>query len=67
VTGLINDLYALAVTENDYATQVLLHWFIEEQVEEEASASQIVDTLRVAGDSGNALIMLDRALGSRGS
>lgn len=67
VTGLINDLYELAVKENDYATQVLLHWFIEEQVEEEASAAQIVETLKMAGDKGNALIMLDRGLAKRGA
>ena len=67
VTGLINDLYELAVKENDYATQVLLHWFIEEQVEEEASAAQIVETLKMAGDKGNALIMVDRGLAKRGA
>lgn len=67
VTGLINDLYELAVKQNDYATQVLLHWFIEEQVEEEASAAQIVETLKMAGDKGNALIMLDRGLAKRGA
>ncbi len=67
VTGLINDLYELAVKENDYATQVVLHWFIEEQVEEEANAAQIVETLKMAGDKGNALIMLDRGLAKRGA
>lgn len=67
VTGLINDLYELAVKENDYATQVLLHWFIEEQVEEEANAAQIVETLKMAGDKGNALIMVDRGLAKRGA
>ncbi len=67
VTGLINDLYELAVKENDYATQVLLHWFIEEQVEEEASAAQIVETLKMAGDKGNALIMVDKGLAKRGT
>jgi len=67
VTGLINDLYELAVKENDYATQVLLHWFIEEQVEEEASAAQIVETLKMAGDKGNALIMVDKGLAKRGA
>jgi len=67
VTGLINDLYELAVKENDYATQVLLHWFIEEQVEEEASAAQIVETLKMAGDKGNALIMVDKGLTKRGA
>ncbi|MDH7486855.1 MAG: ferritin [Anaerolineae bacterium] len=65
VTSLIHNLYALAVKENDYASQVLLHWFIEEQVEEEANATQILATLKMAGDKGNALVMLDRALAGR--
>ncbi len=67
VTGLIHDLYALALDENDYATQVMLHWFIEEQVEEEDGVSQILDTLERIGEKGQALIMLDRELGRRGS
>jgi ferritin len=66
VTALINELYALAVEENDHATQVMLHWFIAEQVEEEDSATQLVERLKLAGDSGNALIMLDRTLAARG-
>ena len=66
VTALINDLYAQAVKEKDYASQVMLQWFISEQVEEEANATQIVETLRIGGEKGNALIMTDRALGSRG-
>jgi ferritin len=66
VTSLINDLYALAVKEKDYASQIMLQWFISEQVEEEANATQIVETLRIAGEKGNALIMMDRFLGSRG-
>ena len=65
VTALINNLYALALKENDYATQVLLQWFISEQVEEEKSATLIVDQLQLAGDSGSALLLLDRALGAR--
>lgn len=65
MTSLIHNLYALAVKENDYASQVLLHWFIEEQVEEEANATQILATLKMAGDKGNALVMLDRALAGR--
>lgn len=65
VTAMIHNLYELALEENDYPTQVMLHWFIEEQVEEEDNASQIVETLKMAGDHGNALIMLDRALGQR--
>lgn len=66
VTSLINDLYALAVKEKDYASQIMLQWFISEQVEEEANATQIVETLRIGGEKGNALVMMDRFLGSRG-
>lgn len=67
VTGLIHDLYTLAVDEDDYGTQVMLHWFIEEQVEEEDNVSQILDTLERVGEKDQALIMLDRELGQRGS
>jgi ferritin len=66
VTGLINQLYELALEENDYPTQVMLQWFIDEQVEEEKNATEIVETLRLAGDTGQALIMMDRALARRG-
>jgi ferritin len=65
VTGMIHQLYGLALEENDYPTQVMLHWFIEEQVEEEDSASQILGTLERIGDKGHALVMLDRELGRR--
>jgi ferritin len=67
VTGLINNLYTLALEEKDYAAQVMLHWFIDEQVEEEANASQIVDLLERIGDRDQGLIMLDRELGRRGA
>jgi ferritin len=66
VTALINSLFGLAVKENDYATQVEVQWFIKEQVEEEKHAGEILDTLKIAGESGPSLIMLDRHLGSRG-
>jgi ferritin len=59
VTALINSLYELALKENDYATQVMLHWFIEEQVEEESSAGAMVDQLKMAGDQKGALMQLD--------
>lgn len=67
VTGLINDLYALAVQEKDYASQAFLQWFVTEQVEEEANATQIVETLKLIGDKGHALLMLDREMGRRGA
>jgi len=65
VTQSIHDLYALAVKENDYATQVMLHWFIEEQVEEEANASLMVEQLKMAADHRGTLLHLDRHAGKR--
>jgi len=65
VTRLINDLYAVALEEADYAAQTELHWFITEQVEEEKNTGQIVDDLEMAGDRGHVLLMLDRALAQR--
>jgi len=65
VTSLIHSLYELAKKENDYATQVALQWFINEQVEEEDRASKVVDRLKIAGEDGAALLMLDNELGSR--
>ena len=65
VTAMINDLYTLAVQEKDYASQIFLQWFVTEQVEEENSASQIVETLKMIGDNRQALLMLDRELGGR--
>jgi ferritin len=65
VTGLINRLYEIALKENDYAGQVMLQWFISEQVEEEKNAATIVDALRHVGTQGAALFMVDRWLGER--
>ncbi|MGQ0561414.1 MAG: ferritin [Gemmatimonadota bacterium] len=65
VTRMIYNLYELATRENDYATQVQLTWFINEQVEEEATASQVVDRLKIAANDGAALLLLDRELGAR--
>ncbi len=65
VTERINDLYTLTVEEKDYPSQVLLQWFIEEQVEEEKNAGDILDMIKMVGDNGYALLMLDRELGQR--
>jgi ferritin len=59
VSQLINQLYELAVRENDYPTQVHLQWFIAEQVEEEKVASNIVEQLKIIGERGDALLLLD--------
>lgn len=65
VTQKIHELYALSVQENDYPTQVLLQWFVTEQVEEEKSVGDIVGRLRLAGDSPQALLFIDQELASR--
>jgi len=61
----IHDLYELAVKEHDYPLQTLLHWFIDEQVEEEENAQEIIDSLRLAGNTGQGLFLIDRELGQR--
>ncbi len=66
VTARIEHIYALALQEKDYASQVFLQWFLTEQVEEEKNAKQILETLDMVGESGSGLIMLDHQLGQRG-
>lgn len=65
VTSMINNLYALATEEKDYATQSMLKWFIDEQVEEEAMAQGIIDALRMIKDNGFGIYTLDKELGAR--
>jgi ferritin len=65
VTAMINELYGLAVRENDYASQTFLQWFVTEQVEEEKIAGDVVESLRMVGDKSEALFLLDRELGRR--
>ncbi len=66
ITSLIHALYTLATDEKDYATQLALGWFVNEQVEEEKTASDIAARLELVGDNRVALLMLDRELGARG-
>lgn len=65
VTGRINDLVNLAVEGKDHATNAFLQWFVNEQVEEETSADNVVRNLKMAQDAPGALFMLDRELGQR--
>jgi ferritin len=62
----IDDLVALAREENDNATENMLQWFVAEQVEEEATAQEILDKLKHVGDDGPGLLMVDQELGQRG-
>jgi ferritin len=66
VTSRINELFDQALEENDRAAQVMLQWFITEQVEEEASIDDIVQRMKRFGEEGTVLFMLDRELGARG-
>ena len=66
VTSRIHLLYEIAVSEKDYPTQVFLQWFVNEQVEEEKHATEILEALKLGGESGSALLMMDKALGTRG-
>lgn len=65
VTRSINELLDVAVDEKDHATRVFLQWFITEQVEEEANVKEIVDRLKMIGDNGAALMMIDERLSQR--
>jgi ferritin len=67
VTRSIEDLYGLAQSDKDFASQVFLEWFITEQVEEEKSSAQVLESVRRVGDNQAALVMLDRELGQRNS
>ncbi len=65
VTSLINDLYNLAIEEKDHATRSMLTWFIDEQVEEEESARDIIDQLRMVEGDKLGLYMIDKELAAR--
>lgn len=65
VTSLINNLMHVAVEEKDFASQSMLKWFIDEQVEEEANVKEILDSLRMVQGNGNGLYMIDRELRTR--
>ncbi len=65
VTERINRIYDLAIKENDQATQVHLHWFIQEQVEEEKSAGDIIAMFDMAGGNAGAILTIDHTLSQR--
>lgn len=65
ITGTINALYKLAIEGEDYPSQSMLQWFIDEQVEEEKNALKVVERLEMIGDNKMGLFMIDRELGQR--
>jgi ferritin len=66
VTGMIDNLVRLAREKEDYAAETFLQWFVTEQVEEEASVSEVLHKLEMVGSAPGGLFMVDRALGQRG-
>jgi ferritin len=66
VTNRINQIYEMAVDEKDFATQEMLNWFVKEQVEEEAAATEILERIKMVEGRAGSLIYLDRHAGKRG-
>lgn len=65
VTSLINNLMQIAVDEKDFASQSRLQWFIDEQVEEEETALEIINKLRILDGNAYGMYMLDQELAAR--
>jgi len=65
ITGRINHMVEVAKEENDNATLQMLKWFVKEQVEEEANTDEVATQLRIVGEDGRGILMLDRELGTR--
>ena len=65
VTSLINELVSIARSENDYSSENMLHWFVNEQVEEEETAQSMIDALKLIGDSGLGIYTMDKELAQR--
>lgn len=66
VTASIHKLYKLAKDENDYPSEIMLQWFVTEQVEEEATADEILQRINMVGEKSNGIWWIDKELGKRG-
>ena len=67
ITKNIHDCYSVALSEKCYKSQVMLQWFIEEQVEEEANAKSVLDKLETLKDSPSSIYWIDKELKKRGA
>lgn len=65
ITESINDLYELALKEKDLPSQIMLQWFINEQVEEESLVDEIIERLKLVGSDGPSIYLLDRQMATR--
>ena len=66
VTSLINNLMTVAIEEKDYAAQSRLQWFVDEQVEEEENATELIQKLRMVEGNGYGMYQIDQELAARG-
>jgi ferritin len=66
VTAAIHAIYTQATQENDYPTLSMLKWFIDEQVEEEKNAETLIQRMKLVGNDGTGLLILDQELAERG-
>ena len=65
VTSMIHNLVSIAREEKDVATEIFLQWFVTEQVEEESTADEILQQIKLVKESGSGLLMIDRQLATR--
>ena len=65
VSGQIRDIVRLADEIDDVDSRTLLNWFLDEQIEEEASVSEIIDQLEPVGDNGSGILRIDAQLAER--
>jgi ferritin len=65
VTRAIHELYDIALSEHDYATQIQLQWFITEQIEEENTVGTIVERLKLVSGEPTGILFMDREMGER--
>jgi ferritin len=65
VTKCINELSEQAVQEKDHATQIFLHWFVTEQIEEENNDRELIAKLKLVGDNGYGILMIDAEMAQR--
>lgn len=65
ITRCINDLMEQAVQEKDHASQIFLQWFVTEQIEEENNDRDLIAKLKLVGDNGHGILMIDGEMGQR--
>ena len=65
ITKSINELVDLAIAEKDHATNIFLQWYVTEQIEEEGNDNEIIARLKLVGEDGNGLLMVDKELAMR--